>query len=349
MQITELLKLTKWFDVNIVGNQIPQKYSQLHIKMNQNIRRPSHTQMIPFEAEKELLFKSIKPIDFQQLSIEQIRFLERLKITDLLGEKGINLIETILFKNNLDLATAVAKIGQLSTTLTQATVTIGELQTALSKSFSLSKSEDKIEEGFVLMRIYFQNDVAINNLADFKKLAGIWFDIGRGIAMAQDKSPEDFKIIGAEKGSIIIDLVVIAGVATVVSKILLDGLKLAERVLDIKKKAEEIKFLKLSNAKIEKELQKEAENEKEQGLNSILQTTITELGLNVEEQGDKISAIKKSIEKLIDFTQNGGVVDFVQPQETDTAVGNVREENKKLVANVKEIRKLENKMKILER
>ena len=108
------------------------------------------------------------------------------------------------------------------------------------------------------------------------------------------RNPEDFKAIGAEKGSIIIDLVVIVGIATVVSKILLEALKVADRVLDIKKKVEEIKALKLSNAKIEKELQKEVEIEKEQGLNSILESTIAELGLSVEKQGDKIGALKKS-------------------------------------------------------
>ncbi|MDR0803210.1 hypothetical protein [Fluviicola sp.] len=68
MQITELLKLTKWFDLNVVGNQIPQKYSQLYSKMNQNLRRTANTPMVPFETEKENLYTAIKPVNFQALS-----------------------------------------------------------------------------------------------------------------------------------------------------------------------------------------------------------------------------------------------------------------------------------------
>ncbi|MDR0803209.1 hypothetical protein [Fluviicola sp.] len=265
------------------------------------------------------------------------------------GNKGVDLIENTLVKNALDLATATNNIKTETDKLGQAVATINELKTTLSKSFTITETEDEIEEGAVLMRIYFQNDVALNNLADFKKLAEHWFDIGRGIAMAQDKSPEDFRIIGAEKGSIIINLAVAVGIATTVSKILLEALKVADRVLDIIKKVEEIKALKLSNTKAEKELQKEAETAKEQGLKSILESTVAELGLNQGAQGDKINAIELSIKKLIDFTQNGGMVDFVQPKESDTTEKGIRDANTKLVSNVREIRKLETKTKVLEK
>jgi hypothetical protein len=349
MQITELLKLTNWFNINIVKTGIPQKYTDLYNRMNQNLRRNQNVQIVPFEAEKENLYTAIKPINFQALSLEQIRFLDKLEITNLLGVKGVSFIEETLIKNNLDLATATANIKTSVDKLNLAVTTINELETPLKKSFSISQTEDGIEDGSVLMRIYFQNDVGINNLVDLKKLSETWYDIGRGIAMAQGKSPEDFRVVGAEKGSIIIDLAVIVGIATTVSKILLEALKVADRVLDIMKKVEEIKALKLANNKIEKELQKEAENEKEQGIKSILSSTIEELGLNLEAQGDKINAIEKSIKKLIDFTQSGGVVDFVQPKESASTDKGIRDENNKLVSNIKEIRKLESKTKVLEK
>ena len=204
------------------------------------------------------------------------------------------------------------------------------------------------------MRVYFQEGSAMNNINDFKKLGAAWYDIGRGIAMAQNRSPEDFNIIGAQRGSVILEMAVFAEVATSVSTILLAGLVVADRVLEILKKAEEWKTSKLNNKKIEQEIRNEAEKEKENGIHTILDTAIKKLGLNPQKDGDKVNALKNAINKLIDFTQKGGAVDFVEPEDDlesedkeDNKEG-LREEMMKLKTDVKEIRKLENKIKLLE-
>ncbi len=164
--------------------------------------------------------------------------------------------------------------------------------------------------------------------------------------MALNQTPEDFRVIGAKKGSIIIDLAVAVGVATAVSKILLEVLKVADRVLDIRKKVEEIKSLRLSNKKIELELKKEADTERDNGIKLIVEETINQLNINRENEGDKITAIEKSVKKLIEFTENGGQVDFVQ---NDKIIDdNLRQENQLLKGNIEEIRKIENKMKFIE-
>ncbi|MCF6350872.1 MAG: hypothetical protein L3J23_07570 [Flavobacteriaceae bacterium] len=349
MQITELLKLTEWFKENIAENGVPAKYVALYNKMNQNIRRNTNQQLVPFEQEKENLYEAIKEINFQSLSLEQINFLNQIEITELIGKIGVQNIEQILIQNNLDIATATAKIKESSDTIAKAQATINELSTTLSKSFDIEESEE-VDENKVLMRVYFQNDVAIENLTDFKKLSANWYDIGRGIAMAQDKSPEDFNIIGAKKGSIIIEMAVVVGLATSVSKILLESLKVADRFINVLKQVEELKGLKLGNKKIALELKKEAEKERDEGTKTILQTAVADLQLNTEQQGDKVNALEKSITKLIAFTQNGGIVDFVQPSEPEEDDGNgeVREEIQRLKTNISEIRLLENQIKLLE-
>lgn len=349
MQINELLKLTEWFDENIVKNQVPQKYTALHNKMNQNIRRNANQPLVPFETEKENLIESIKDLTFQSLSLEQIKFLEQLEITDLIGKVGVEQIDRVLIENNLDIATAANKIKEFSNTITKAQNTIKELQTTLLKSFEIEET-DEVEDNQVLMRVYFQNDVAIENLTDFKKLSATWYDIGRGIAMAQDKSPEDFNIIGAKKGSIIIEMAVAVGLATSVSKILLESLKVADRFINVLKQVEELKALKLGNKKLALDLKKEAEKEREEGTQTILNTAIEDLQLNTEQNGDKITALEKSIKKLIGFTQDGGVVDFVQPNEPEEEEDNdaIRVEIQRLKTNISEIRLLENQIKLLE-
>ena len=348
MQITELLKLTKWFDENITGNGVPQKYTSLYSKMNQNIRRNNNQQLVPFEQEKENLISAIANINFQNLSLEQIEFLEQLEITDLIGSIGAEKIKDTLVQNNLDIATATKEVKEYSDLIAKAKTTIDELHATLSKSFDIEDT-DEVDDDKVLMRVYFQNDVAIYNLTDFKKLSASWYDIGRGIAMAQDKSPEDFNIIGAKKGSIIIEMAVVYGLAKTVSKILLESLKVADRFVSVLKQVEEIKGLKLANKKIALELKKEAEKEKENGTATILETAVEDLQLNTEQNGDKITALEKSIRKLINFTQSGGVVDFVQPNEPEEDdTDEIRDEIQQLKNNISEIRLLENKIKLLE-
>ena len=186
MQINELLSLSIWFDNNIIENQIPQKYSILHSKMNQNIRRNGQS-LVPFEQEKTDLIEAIIDLNFQSLSLEQIKFLNSLKIIELLGKRGVEQIEQVLIQNNLDIATATGKIKEFSNTITKSQNIFKELQTTLLKSFDIEETNE-INGSQVLMRVYFQNDVAIKNLTDFKKLSATWYDIGRGIAMAQNSS-----------------------------------------------------------------------------------------------------------------------------------------------------------------
>lgn len=186
MQLNKLLSRSLWFVNNITENQIPQKYSVLHSKMNQNIRRNNQS-LVPFEQEKTDLIKATIDLNFQSLNLEQIKFLNKLKIIELLRKRGVEQIEQVLIQNNLDIATATGKIKEFSNTITKSQNIFKELQTTLLKSFDIEETNE-INGSQVLMRVYFQNDVAIKNLTDFKKLSATWYDIGRGIAMAQNSS-----------------------------------------------------------------------------------------------------------------------------------------------------------------
>ena len=346
MQITELLRLTEWFKEYVILPGIPTQYSALHNRMNQNV----NNQKQPFESEKGALIDSLLLVNLSILTLEQIKFLEQLDIKELLGQDGVENIENILFDNNLDIASATIKIGENSGKISTAKSTLNEIDTVLNKSFSIEE-DDEISDDSVMMRVYFQDGASIKDLKDLKRLSSVWYDIGRGIAMAQNRTPEDFNIIGAQKGSLIIEMAVYAGLATSISTILLASLKVAERVIDLLKRVEELKSLKLENKQIAQDLKKEADKEKENGINLTLEAAIEQLGLNRQEEGDKITALEKSISKLIDFTQKGGVVDFIQPdeeQEDDEQSKDIRAEISKLSDNVQEIRRIENSIKLLE-
>ena len=347
MQVAELLKLAEWFESNIVGAGVITGYVNLHNKMSQNIRSNGyHHTMVSFDAEKEKLFDSIGSITFQNLTLEQINFLDKLQVVSLLGTQGIEVVRGILIDNSLDIAAAYEKIEKLSSIINDANTKMTKIKSALSMFFK-SREDNEVGSGNVLVRVYFKDDVAIDNLTRFKELGVLWFDIGRGIAMAQGKTQDDFKIISAEKGSVILSFSVAIGIACLASKIILGGMKVVEKILDIRKKIEEIKNLKLKNKQIEQDLEKEAENAKKEAVDNILNSVVGELKLNVKEQGDVVNALKIAIKNLINFTEKGGVVDFVQATEEDDGDEDARVKINKLNQNISEIRLLENKVKIL--
>lgn len=345
MQVKELLELTTWIDKNIKTPDVAKKVQALHQVLEQNKNVRNNQQQQPFEDQKNKLIKTIEGIDTVSLTNEQERMLSRMGILNNIGPSGVKKVEDILFRNSLDIATASNKIKEMFDQVSNATNTSDQLKNNL---FPLVEGEDtdsdSPDSSDVIMSVRFQNEVSLSNVTDFKRLGSSWWEIGRGIAMAHGCAPEDVRIVGAQKGSIVVELAVIAAIATTTSTIILAALKVAERVLSIRKQVEEIKGLKLSNKKFEAELEKEAEKEKKEGLERITKEVAGALNINQNGDGEKYKVLEKSVKNLVDFVEKGGEVDFFsQGEDSDP------EEHDKLKSNFSEIKKLEKRVLQLER
>lgn len=344
MQINELLDLTFWVTNNIKNRKVVEKYQQLLDVMQQNVNLRNNQPRQPFESQKDSVIEVIGSISMDALSNEQERMLATLSISPYIGTDGIDHLESLLFKNSLDIATAVEGINKIVLNLSGAIKRTDQIQNNLKVLVESEADEEAMpERNDVIMSVRFQNEVALDNLTDFKKWGAVWWEIGRGIAMAHDQAPENIRIVGAQKGSIIISLAVVAGIATTTSTIILSALKVADRVLTIRKKAEEIKALKLSNQKLELELEKEAEKEKKEGLETISDEIVVKLKLNRNGDGEKVKVLEKSIKNLIDFVEKGGEVDFYADSENEEA-----EDIEKIRVNFAEIKKLEKRLLAIE-
>ncbi len=345
MQVTELLQLTHWIDKNIKAANVAQKYQQLQAILQQNVNARNNQPRQPFKDQKDDVIATIKEVSTGSLTNEQERMLDTLGIERHLGSHGIDKLEDILFKNGLDMATAAAEVATIHQEIASGVSQSDQLKASLTPLFA-EEEEGEDETADVVMRIHFQNEVAMDNLSDFKKWGATWWDIGRGIAMAHNYAPEDIKVVGAQKGSIIIELAVIAAIATTTSTIILSALKVADRVLTIRKKAEEIKSLKLNNKKLEEDLEKEAEKEKNQGQKNITQEISVTLNIDGNGDGEKLKVLEKSVKNLINFVENGGEVDFYADDES------ISDDNKQdidqLKVNFAEIKKLEQRVLAIE-
>lgn len=341
MNLSELSSLIKWVKKEIVDPQVIQKYSAL-LSILQTNSQPNQSKQ-PFEQQKNDLTSSLVGIKTDELTKDQIKFLETINLLSFIGKSGVNNIEDILYKNVIDLATSANKIQSIVNTLNAGVTRMNQLEIGLQDCIP----EIDIEmTNQVLMRITFKGNAQMNNLTDFKNWGGTWYDIGRGIAMANNSAPEDIKIIGAGKGSIIIELLIAKYIAKSVTEIIMGGLQVAEKVLDIRKKSEEIKALKLANEKIAIDLADQATTEKDTGIDKIKNDMVKKLGLDEKNQGDKITALGKSIKDLVTFIEKGGDVDLIIPESSDPEEENST--NTELRVAFSEIRQLERKIDLLE-
>jgi hypothetical protein len=199
----------------------------------------------------------------------------------------------------------------------------------------------------ILVLISFSGNASMNNIVDFKKWGAEWHDIGRGIAMVHGMAPDEVRVVGAKNGSIVIELAVAYGFARTISGIILETLKVTERILDIKRKAEEIRGMKLGNDKIAKELEQEAESEKEKEVERVASEVAKRLEKKSGQDGDQIKALEVSVKKLVGFIEKGGEVDCVVPEEKK-AEGEETEDGKEQARQLSEIRESISQIRLIE-
>lgn len=349
MNVDELYHLTEWINAEIVERKLPKLYSALHNILTQNSQPNQEKQ--PFDNQKTSLFESLKNVPLSQLTIDQVNFLEKLGLADYIGQNGISLLEEILYKNAIDVATASTKVQEILTSI----------NTAIEKSNAIKKGlEGCVEIGKplseeILIRVNFSKDAAMANITDLKKWGSVWYDIGRGIAMVHDSSPEEIRIIGAKNGSVVLELAATLSIAWTISSIILMALRVAERVIIVQGRAEEVRGLRLGNDKIAKDLEQEAKKEREKGIAEITTTIAQKLNIKSSGEGDKTSALDKAVKELVNFLTKGGEIDCMIPEEEDGPTEGAEEgeagrtnQLRELRTTFETIRQLESKVRLLE-
>lgn len=345
MQVEELFDLTSWVQTEIVNEQIVQKYQQLHKVLQVNTQ--ANQQKQPFESQKEQLTKALKKVALTELSNGQIEILKEIGISENVGQTGILLLEDILFRNALDIAHAAQRVQVSIQQISEGIQWSNQTRDLLSKIIS---TDELLEiNNSVLLRVHFTREAHLSNLTELKDWGRAWWEIGRGVGMAHGQAPEDIQVVGASKGSVIVSLLSAYPIAKTISAIIMDALKVIEKVYDIKKKAQEVRALQLANDEAERSLNEAAAKEKETGVEAIVTKIIGETGLDRQTEGDKVNELSSAIKKLVDFVEKGGEVDFVLPEEgEDEDVDQNTDEKEALRVMFKEVRRLEKKVHQLE-
>lgn len=348
MQIEELYELTEWINTAIVDAQIVPKYQQLHGILSRNAQPNQQKQ--PFEDQKKQLIDALSAVPLDKLSTSQVNVLGELGVSEVLGSDGVALVEDVLYRNAIDIANAAQRINECVSKLNEAVQWAQQEKALLDKIFAPDSVD--VTEGMVLMRVRFAGDASVGNLTELRDWSKTWWEIGRGLSMANDQSPETISVVGASKGSIVLSLLTTYGIAKTTSGIILAALRVAEKYYDIKRKAQEVRALEIQNNDAEKALEKAAEDHKKSGVEAIVKQTIKELGLKPNTEGDKVNELTSATKKLVEFVTKGGEVDFVnpdtEPEEPGGESGQANVAGAELRVKFQEVRKLERQVRQLE-
>jgi hypothetical protein len=334
MQVDELFELTQWIATEVEQAGIRTRYEELHAQLLSNAQS---SQQQPFENQKNNLLDAIRKVPLHSITLEQRRFLDCIGIGDFVGERAVAHVEDVLFRNVIDPATAAAKIKEAGDSVAEGLRRSTRLREDLEDCVIV---EEAIEDG-VLVRVIFDGDASINNVVDLKEWTEIWHRIVRGIAMAHKRPPEDVKVVGAGRGSLLLDLAASYDVALTVTGIVLAALGVTERVFRIRKQAVEIEGLQLSNKKIAKELEAEAEKVRDTGAEGISAEFTAKLKIDPKTSGDIATALGTAVKDLVGFLEKGGEVDCVIPEPTEGAEAPPDEKQEELRKSFREIRQLE--------
>lgn len=293
------------------------------------------------------ILEAVMRVNLRALNDSQTRFAEHIGLVELVGERAKDAIEDILYKNVIDIATSAQRIKELQNSLNTILEDLAKVSEGLSEYVEAAPPE--YEEA--LIHIRFQRDASISNIVDLRKWGNAWFEIGRAIALANQLAPEDIRAISASRGSLVYDLAVAYGVANTLTAITLLVLKVADRVLEIRKKAEELRSMQLTNDKAAQELEKEAQKVEEEGQATVLEKIKSGKNLN----GEQENALSGAIGKIFEFISGGGEIDIhieevEEPEEGDESE-QAANEQQRVIAQIresfKEIKQLEKKLLLL--
>jgi len=313
MEVEELYHLSRWVQEN--GQLATQKYRALMKLMEANLAQNNQSQKQPIREVWKDLYDELERMPLTELNFQQLQHLEDIGVMEYLGEQGAKYVERTVKESAYDPATGAEEIKKAQSAINSAVQQFKELQQALDTvELSPRSVEHDFEDNEALARIQFTSDASINNIADLRKWSNDWNDIVRGVGLCVGETPENVRVVGASRGSILVwiggtmmFLSLMAHMSRKVSSIVLNGLQVAEAIEDFRHK-------KVMNQTIEKAIRDE-QKEKEKNAEDELVEELKQKAVGFVPENE--AHLRTAVKKFIQFSKKGGVVDYIEPPRND--------------------------------
>lgn len=309
MNVNELYELASWYQVHF--EYLSERYNKVHNILAHNSQQPNQQSL---ETPLDELLSYLSEMNMGVLSIQQLSILEKLGVGNLVGTEGEIYISELIKTVTYDPASTNAKFNKLVQRINEVN---SHFTSYLDSINAMDLSPDTFEpaEGQFVVRVGFKNDASINNVVDWKKSSDEWHHIIRGLAIATNETVEDVKVIGATKGSLILVLAATAPIVILFATISKHIASIAKDVLSVRIMGEKLRQEQMMTKKMQAEFDAMEKQKREDGLTRIQDELAEMLPDNIN--GEVQAAFDKSIEKLLNFAEKGGDLDFVAPPEDD--------------------------------
>ena len=318
-------------------NPAMELYDNLAVSMEQNA---ANGNKVPLREHLDAVRKVLTDMPVAQLSYQQADLLDDLAIGKLLGEKGWRFVEGSVKEGNYDPASAASDIRNAKQHLDSALQQFEQMRQSLS-AVGIKGEPDYEASDKVTVRVRFKDAAEIENVSQLKKWSTEWYEISRGLAMAAGERPEEVEVKGATSGSLIVVLVTSLTVATIVALIMKQIASTVKSSMEIAHTLKDWKMRGVADAEVEQVLSARRKRVEKGGVEDALELVKEKRGDGIS--GDVENVLKKSIEKMFQFTSKGEEVDMLPPPEPgdDEEIDDPLAKAIKIMAeNVEEIRTL---------
>jgi hypothetical protein len=307
MEISEVYRLANWFKTHFP--ELRKHYTQLHNVLTSNAAQQAQQ---PIEDQLNELLTFLHGMHVEELSLQQLHVLQMIDVGNLIGHDGADTVAAIVKTATYDPATVEQNVSRNLSKLNRASQLL-EAFTSSVNELHLGPDEFEDSEEYITIRVGFRREASIENIADWKSSADEWYQIIRGLGLALNEPPEATKVVGATKGSLIMILAATVSLTKLLAVISKHITGIAKDVISVKLAMENLRQQNMLTKKMEAEFQILVAEKREQGLASI-EADIAAMFPEMLD-GEKHSALSKSVEKLLKFGEQGGDVDFVAPSE----------------------------------
>ncbi|HGF7194338.1 hypothetical protein [Vibrio cholerae] len=329
MLFSEMISLSKWLnDKESLFNPI-QKLAALQSILNGNIaaRNPNNrqvTQIQPFTEEKNLALDAIKSLSLFELSKDQIACLSLHNADQFMGIDAYNYLESV-FKNEVhDLAYLASEVKKAHTALTQAKTAINAVAQSMTPYAKLIEEAQYLEDK-ARFSIIFKEGVQINSLKDLETKSKEWNAIIHSIGVSLGVRPNEFKVLGARNGSLVIDLYMCAAAIVPIGFILSRSLSIIESFAMSMKRLKAIYELEIDDPAI-KEIDEDIKaisekyfsHKKLVSAKKIASQILDETECPPEKRPEAESNLESAIKKILNHLRKGGDLDAFVPTEHNT-------------------------------
>ncbi|HIF9186792.1 TPA: hypothetical protein ACX6PV_003838 [Photobacterium damselae] len=324
MLFSEMIFLSKWLDDKESLFSPIQKLANLQTILNENtsIRNSSFNQIAqikPFTKEKNLALDAIKKLSLFELSKDQITCLSLHNADQYMGINAYNYLESV-FKNEVhDLAYLASEVQKAHSALINAKRAIN----AIAKS--ITPYSERIEEASYLedqarFSIIFKEGVQINTLKDLETKSKEWNTIIHSIGVSLGVPPNEFKVLGARNGSLVIDLYMCAAAIVPIGFILNRSLSIIENFAISMKRLKAIYTLDIDDPAM-KEISQDIKeisdkyfsHQKLVSAKKIASQILDETDCPPEKRPEAESNLESAIKKILNHLRKGGDLDAFVP------------------------------------